>query len=62
MGAEHYEINAYDAAVRVAEAIGEQQVADLLRQNLAQDEAALELLASHANRLAEKAANGRSSR
>jgi len=59
MGAEHYEINAYDAAVRVAEAIGEQQVATLLRENLAQDEAALAVLAGHADRLARKAANGR---
>jgi len=62
MGTEHYEINAYDAAVRTAEALGEQHVADLLRANLAQDVAALDLLAAHADRLAKKAAGNHSAR
>ena len=56
MGTEHYEINAYEAAIRVAEAMGAAEVGDLLRANLAEEVAALEKLAAHANRLAQQAA------
>jgi len=62
MGAEHYEINAYDATVRLAVAMGAQEVSELLRQNLAQDVSALEQLAAHADRLAEEAVRDGSAR
>lgn len=52
MGTEHYEINLYDAAIRVATALGEEDVVDLLRTNLTQEAAALEKLAAQAERLA----------
>jgi ferritin-like metal-binding protein YciE len=55
MGTEHYEINAYEAAIRIAEAIGVGEVSDLLRANLAEEVAALEALATHADRLAKQA-------
>ena len=54
MGTEHYEINLYDAAIRVATALGEDDVAALLRTNLTQETAALEKLAGHADRLAQQ--------
>ena len=54
MGTEHYEINLYDAAIRVATALGEEDVAGLLRINLEQETAALEKLAGHADRLAQQ--------
>lgn len=55
MGTEHYEINAYEAAIRVAEAMGAAEVGDLLRTNLREEVAALETLAVHADRLAKQA-------
>jgi ferritin-like metal-binding protein YciE len=55
MGTEHYEINAYEAAIRIAEALGVAEVADLLRANLDEEVAALEKLATHADRLANEA-------
>jgi len=54
MGTEHYEINLYDAAIRVATALGEEDVADLLRTNLTQETGALEQLAAQADRLAQQ--------
>ena len=44
MGTEHYEINAYEAAIRLADALGAEEVAGLLRANLDQEVAALEKL------------------
>jgi ferritin-like metal-binding protein YciE len=55
MGTEHYEINAYEAAIRIAEALGSTEVGELLRANLAEEVAALEKLAAHADRLAKQA-------
>jgi ferritin-like metal-binding protein YciE len=52
MGTEHYEINAYEAAIRLADALGAEEVAGLLRANHRQEVAALEKLARHADRLA----------
>jgi ferritin-like metal-binding protein YciE len=57
MGAEHYEINTYEAAIRLAEALGEAAVAQLLRTNLKQEVASLEKLAAQADRLAAEAAS-----
>ena len=54
MGAEHYEIASYEAAIRLADALGEQGVATLLRATLEQEVQALEKLAPHAARLAEQ--------
>jgi ferritin-like metal-binding protein YciE len=54
MGTEHYEINLYDAAIRTATALGEGDVADLLRTNLTQETGALEQLAAQADRLAQQ--------
>jgi ferritin-like metal-binding protein YciE len=59
MGTEHYEINAYEAAIRLAEAMGSAEVGDLLRTNLAEEVAALEKLAGHADRLAAQAVEER---
>ena len=56
MGAEHYEIATYEAAIRLAEALGADTVGSLLRANLREEVAALEQLAGHATRLAEQAA------
>jgi ferritin-like metal-binding protein YciE len=55
MGTEHYEINAYEAAIRLADALGAEQVGGLLRANLEQEVAALERLGQEADRLAERA-------
>jgi len=52
MGTEHYEINAYVAAIRLADALRLEQVGELLRANLADETAALEKLAGQADRLA----------
>jgi ferritin-like metal-binding protein YciE len=52
MGTEHYEINAYEAAIRLADALGAEQVGGLLRANLEQEFAALEKLGREADRLA----------
>jgi ferritin-like metal-binding protein YciE len=52
MGTEHYEINAYEAAIRLADALGAEEVGGLLRANLDQEVAALEKLGAQADRLA----------
>jgi ferritin-like metal-binding protein YciE len=56
MGTEHYEINAYEAAIRLSEALGARHVGRLLRANLEQEVAALEKLGNEADRLAKRAA------
>lgn len=55
MGVEHYEINAYEAAIRLAEPLGLQEVVDRLRTTLGEEVAALEQLAAQADRLAKQA-------
>jgi ferritin-like metal-binding protein YciE len=50
MGTEHYEINVYDAAIRLADELTLGEVGDLLRANLADETAALAKLAEHADR------------
>jgi len=55
MGAEHYEINAYEAAIRLADSLGEAEVVSLLRMNLEQDVEALGKLGEQADRLAQAA-------
>jgi ferritin-like metal-binding protein YciE len=62
MGTEHYEINAYDGAIRLADALGATDVGELLRANLAEEVAALQKLAAQADRLAKLAVEDRSSR
>jgi ferritin-like metal-binding protein YciE len=62
MGTEHYEINAYDAAIRLADELELTQVATLLRENLAEETAALEKLAVHSQRLAHAAVHERTTR
>jgi ferritin-like metal-binding protein YciE len=52
MGTEHYEINAYEAAIRVAGSLGAEEIGGLLRANLEQEIAALEKLGAQADRLA----------
>ena len=59
MGTEHYEINAYEAAIRLAEALGEKKVVKVLRRNLEQDVEALEKLGKQAERLAKAAVEDR---
>jgi ferritin-like metal-binding protein YciE len=56
MGTEHYEINSYEAAIRLAEALREATVARLLRTNLEQEITSLQKLAAQADRLAAEAA------
>lgn len=56
MGTEHHEIAEYEAAIRLAEALGHEQVSKLLRSNLAQEVDALEKLGGHATRLARQGA------
>jgi len=51
MGTEHYEINAYDAAIRLADALDAAEAGELLRANLKEEVAALEKLAAQADRL-----------
>jgi ferritin-like metal-binding protein YciE len=60
MGTEHYEINGYEAAIRLADALGGEvqgaaEVAGLLRACLEQEIAALEQLGANADRLAKLA-------
>jgi ferritin-like metal-binding protein YciE len=55
MGTEHYEINAYEAAVRLADSIGAEEVGRLLRANLEQEVEALAKLGKEADRLAAEA-------
>lgn len=54
MGTEHYEINAYEAAIRLADALGAEDVGGLLRANLDQEVAALGKLGKQADRLAKQ--------
>ena len=56
MGTEHHEIAEYEAAIRLAEALGQERVSSLLRANHGEEVQALKLLAGHATRLAEQAA------
>jgi ferritin-like metal-binding protein YciE len=56
MGTEHHEIAEYETAIRLAEALGHERVAALLRENLGQEVEALEKLGLHATRLAEQGA------
>ena len=56
MGTEHHEIAEYEAAIRLAEALGHERVSTLLRENLREEVDALEQLGQHATRLANKAA------
>jgi ferritin-like metal-binding protein YciE len=58
MGTEHYEINAYEAAIRSADALGAGEVGRLLRANLDQEVEALGRLGAHADRLAQQASSG----
>jgi ferritin-like metal-binding protein YciE len=55
MGTEHYEINAYEVAIRLADALGAEDVGGLLRANLEQEVGALEKLGAQADRLAQLA-------
>jgi ferritin-like metal-binding protein YciE len=55
MGTEHYEINAYEAAIRLADSLGETEVSSLLRLNLEQEVEALGKLGEQADRLAQAA-------
>ena len=59
MGTEHYEINAYEAAIRLADALGAEDVGGLLRANLEQEVAALGKLGQQADRLAQDAVGQR---
>ena len=52
MATEHYEINAYEAAIRLADALGAEEVGALLRAVLDQEIAALGKLGKEADRLA----------
>lgn len=56
MGTEHHEIAEYEAAIRLAEALGHDSVSTLLRANLQEEVQALEKLAGHSTRLAEQGA------
>jgi len=56
MGTEHHEIAEYEAAIRLAEALGHDRVSALLRDNLGEEVEALEKLGGHATRLAEQGA------
>jgi ferritin-like metal-binding protein YciE len=55
MGTEHYEINAYEGAIRLAHALGAEDVCGLLRANLDQEVEALQTLGREAYRLAQLA-------
>jgi ferritin-like metal-binding protein YciE len=57
MGTEHHEIAEYEAAIRLAEALGHERVSALLRENLREEVEALEQLGRHATRLANQGAN-----
>jgi ferritin-like metal-binding protein YciE len=59
MGTEHYEINAYEVAIRLADALGAEDVGGLLRANLDQEVAALQKLGQEAERLARVTVDGR---
>ena len=53
---EHYEIAAYEGLVTMAEAMGEDQVARLLNENLAQEQKALRKMQTIGKRLAQQGA------
>jgi len=57
---EHYEIAAYEGLVTMATAMGEDEVASLLSQNLEQEKAALRKVQSIGKRLAENGAQATS--
>jgi ferritin-like metal-binding protein YciE len=59
MGTERYEINAYESALRLAEALGEGGAVEPLRANLADERAAVEKLTQQAERLAHLAVEQR---
>jgi ferritin-like metal-binding protein YciE len=59
MGTEHYEINAYDAAIRLADALGAAETGELLRANLKEEVEALSKLAAQSDRLAKLAVGDR---
>jgi ferritin-like metal-binding protein YciE len=59
MGTEHDEINAYEAAIRLADALGAGDVGGLLRANMEQEVGALEQLGKQADRLAQAAVDER---
>jgi ferritin-like metal-binding protein YciE len=59
MGTEHYEINAYETALRLADALGAEDVGGLLRANFDEEIAALEKLGAEADRLAQSAVEER---
>ena len=52
---EHYEIAAYNGLVEMAKGLGETACAELLQQNLAQEEHALETVESVGARMAKDA-------
>lgn len=54
--AEHYEIAAYDGLIIAAKAMNEDEVAELLSENLEQEQEALKLITSIAKRLATESA------
>jgi ferritin-like metal-binding protein YciE len=54
---EHYEIAAYEGLVTMAEAMGENDVVQLLNQNLEQEKKALEKMQQIGKRLAQQGAN-----
>jgi ferritin-like metal-binding protein YciE len=56
MGTEHHEIAEYEAAIRLAEALGHDSVSSLLRANHKEEVEALEKLAGHSTRLSEQGA------
>jgi len=56
MGTEHYEINAYEAALELANVLGEAAVASRLEATLSEEHAALSTLRGHARRLTEAGA------
>ena len=58
---EHYEIAAYEGLVTMAEAMGETDVAELLKENLEQERSALEKLQMIGKRLAQASATQASS-
>ena len=53
---EHYEIAAYEGLITMAEAMGEDEVARLLNENLAQEQNALSKMQSIGKRLAQQGA------
>jgi ferritin-like metal-binding protein YciE len=56
MGTEHHEIAEYEAAIRLADGLGNERVSALLRANLDEEVQALQLLGQHATRLANQGA------